>query len=84
MARYQTIGPDALVEIALPPPVRKEHPDLPETFQARVIWYRRKGFRGRTLLTSLLDPAAYPATEIIELYHERWELELGDVTVVLH
>ena len=68
---------DALVEIALPPPVRKEHPELPETFQARVIWYRRKGFRGRTLLTSLLDPVAYPATEIIELYHERWELELG-------
>ena len=24
-----------------------------------------------------MDPKAYPAGEIAELYHERWELELG-------
>src|ERR1700712_1442671 len=29
------------------------------------------------LLTSLRDPNEYPATEIADLYHERWELELG-------
>jgi Insertion element 4 transposase N-terminal/Transposase DDE domain len=27
------------------------------------------------LATTLLDPAAYPATELIRLYHERWEIE---------
>lgn len=28
------------------------------------------------LLTSLLDPGEYPATELIDLYHQRWEVEL--------
>ena len=28
------------------------------------------------LLTTLLDPVRYPALELIELYHERWEIEL--------
>lgn len=28
------------------------------------------------LLTTLLDPATYPALELIELYHVRWEQEL--------
>jgi hypothetical protein len=68
---------EELVEIEFPPAVRKEHPDFPATFKARAIHYRRKGFRPRTLLTSLTDAAAYPAVEIAELYHERWELELG-------
>jgi transposase IS4-like protein/DDE family transposase len=27
------------------------------------------------LATTLLDPAAYPATELIRLYHERWEIQ---------
>ena len=29
-----------------------------------------------TLLTTLLDPVAYPALELILLYHQRWEEEL--------
>ncbi len=33
--------------------------------------------RPQILLTSLLDPSAYPAQEIVALYHEGWELELG-------
>lgn len=28
------------------------------------------------LVTTLLDPAAYPAEALIRLYHERWEVEL--------
>lgn len=43
----------------------------------RAIRYQRPGFRPQTLLTSLTDAAKYPAAEIAELYHERWELELG-------
>ena len=27
------------------------------------------------LLTSLLDPATHPATELVDLYHERWQSE---------
>lgn len=68
---------DDLVEIAFPPDLRREHPELPETFQARALRYQRKGFRPRVLLVSLLDPVQYPAAEIVALYHERWELEMG-------
>ena len=28
-------------------------------------------------MTSLLDAQTYPRDEVIDLYHERWELELG-------
>lgn len=74
----QRWGPhDVLVEVPIHRSVRREHPELPKTFLARRITYRRKGFRPRVLLSSLLDPHAYPAEEIAELYHERWELELG-------
>lgn len=68
---------DDLVEIEFSRDLRREHPELPKTFQARAVRYRRKGFQQRVLLTSLLDPEKYPASEIAELYHERWELELG-------
>ncbi len=50
---------------------------MPATWQMRAIRYRRKGFAPQLLLTSLRDPNEYPATEIADLYHERWELELG-------
>ena len=43
----------------------------------RAVRYRRKGFSPQLLLTSLRDPIEYPAAELTELYHERWELELG-------
>ena len=68
---------DELIEIAYPRGLRADHPELPFTFTARAVRYRRKGFRTRTMLTSLLDHTQYPAVEIAELYHERWELELG-------
>jgi len=75
---------DELVEILFSPAARRERPELPETFLARAIRYRRKGFRPRILLTSLLDPKAFPASEIVELYHERWELEVGYDEIKTH
>src|SRR3989442_602970 len=45
---------------------------------------RRRGFRSQVLLTSLLAPDAYPAREIVALYHERWELEIGFDEVKTH
>ena len=56
---------------------RRKDPSLPRTWTMRAIRYHRKGFRPQTLLTSLLDAKQYPAEEIVALYHERWELELG-------
>lgn len=75
---------DLLVEIEFAPALGKEHPELPPTFRARVVRYHRKGFRPQFLLTSLLDEQKYPAAEIAELYHERWELELGYDEIKTH
>lgn len=78
-------GPaDALVQLRPSESTRKLHPGLPEFLTVRAIQYQRKGFRAQTLLTSLLDPVAFPAAEIIALYHERWELELGYDEIKTH
>ncbi len=72
------LGPgDDLVEIPVNRALRKQHPELPESIPARAIRYQRRGFRPQTLLTSLRNGAAYPAQELVELYHERWELEIS-------
>lgn len=68
---------DELVEFATSSEARRKNPDLPKTFAARIIHYQRKGFRPQRLVTSLLDAKQYPAREIVALYHERWEIELG-------
>lgn len=75
---------DHLVEIECHANVRAKHPELPRTFQARVVRYCRKGFRPQFILTSLLDAQKYPAGEIAELYHERWELELAYDEIKTH
>lgn len=83
--RVKRLGPnDELVEILVSRQTRRTHPELPDPFVVRAVRYRRKGFRPQTLLTSLLDPVAYPAAEIAELYHERWELELGFDEIKTH
>jgi len=70
-ASVKRLGPnDELVEL------ETQEPGIP-TWQLRAIHYKRKGFPRATLLTSLLDPTTAPAKELIALYHERWELELG-------
>ena len=54
--------------------------ELPEQITVRVIHVRvhAKGFRTQELWlsTTLLDPVAYPAEQIAELYRRRWDLEL--------
>ena len=46
-----------------------------QTMVVRIITAQRRGFRSVRLVTSLLDPEAFPRKEIIELYHERWHIE---------
>src|SRR5215207_8806801 len=47
--------------------------------RVRVVEYRLQGIAGAEplyrLLTTILDPARAPATELAALYHERWEIE---------
>jgi hypothetical protein len=74
----KTLGKgDDLVEFDVSRQAREYDPSLPKTFTARAVKYEKKGFRPQTLLTSLTDHEAYPASELVALYHERWELELG-------
>jgi hypothetical protein len=74
----QKLGPgDERVEIKTPKRLRGECPDMPETIQARVVKYQVKGYRPQRLITSMLDPERFPASELAALYHERWEIELG-------
>jgi hypothetical protein len=68
---------DELVELNVSSEALRKDASLPKTWQMRAIRYRRRGFKPQTLLTSLVDPKRHPAAEIIALYHERWELELG-------
>ncbi len=79
--RYRVVRPlgsgDALVELVVSPQARQREPDLPTTWIARAVVYRRRGFKPQVLLTSLLEAKKYPATELAALYHERWEIELG-------
>jgi hypothetical protein len=68
---------DDLVELDVSSGARAKDPSLPKTWQVRAIRYRRRGFKPQILLTSLLDSKRYPAAELVALYHERWEIELG-------
>lgn len=54
---------------------------LPETRTVRMVRISKtpKGFRSRTVtvVTTLLDPKAYPASEIRALFRDRWTVELN-------
>jgi hypothetical protein len=54
---------------------------LPETLLVRELRYRttQRGHRTKvvTLVTTLLDPVAYPATELADLYLSRWQIEVN-------
>lgn len=67
---------DALVTLRTSPQARKQWPDLPETLQARLLSKTVKG-KVRQILTSMTDPLRFPSDEIVDLYSQRWEIELG-------
>lgn len=67
---------DALVEVFTRPQLRKENPELPRSIQLRRLTYSVNG-KQYILLTSLLDPIAFPAPELAQLYRRRWEIELA-------
>jgi hypothetical protein len=75
---------DDLIEVTFSPESRRADPSLPETMILRAIRYQKKGFHEQLLVTSLLDPEQYPAAELRELYHERWEIELGYDEIKTH
>lgn len=76
--RLEKLGTgDELVELTVSREALAADRSLPRSWTARAIRYCRPGFRPQTILTSMLDSKSYPASEIVALYHERWEIELG-------
>lgn len=57
--------------------VRRERPDLPDSIRGRIVAYRHPDGQNCRLFSTLVDPVAHPATELIRLYHDRWEIELA-------
>lgn len=66
---------DRLLQMKVSPQARKRNPSLPETWQVRAVSYTLNG-KSKTVFTSL-PHAHYTESQVAELYHERWEIELG-------
>jgi hypothetical protein len=68
---------------------RREWKRLPKELTVRLLRFGVEipGFRSRTIyvVTSLLDPTAYPAEKIAALYRDRWMIELRfrDIKITL-
>ncbi|AZE50492.1 Transposase InsG for insertion sequence element IS4 [Pseudomonas chlororaphis] len=67
---------DAVVSLSTSPQARKQWPGLPERLIARLLSKTVKG-KVCQILTSMADPLRFPSDEIVDLYSQRWEIELG-------
>ncbi len=54
---------------------RIKDPSSEKQITVRVLFVHRNGFRRRRLVTTLLDPIVFPASELARLYHMRWDIE---------
>lgn len=61
----------------IPPYLKKKRPDLSNEIEIRVIKLEKKGFQPIWLVTNLLSSEDHSAKEIVELWMDRWEIELG-------
>lgn len=52
-------------------------PGVRAAIQGRVIGYEHPDGKPGRLFTTLCDHEQYPAHELVELYHERWEIEIA-------
>jgi hypothetical protein len=77
---------DQVVEYTKPKEIpawmdKETYQGLPDRILVRELRYltRQRGFRTKviTLVTTLLDPAAYPADELAKLYLSRWQIEVN-------
>ncbi|MFP4551926.1 MAG: IS4 family transposase [Spirochaetales bacterium] len=64
--------------------LRRKEKDVPGPIEVRVVSYRGLDGSVCQLFTTLTDCKQYPADDIIELYHDRWELEIGFDEVKTH
>lgn len=77
---YQSKQPDEIVTITVPAVAARKAAKAGfllqhTTFQVRLIRVPLPNGKSEVLVTSLLDTAAYPASEFGALYHQRWRIE---------
>ena len=75
---------DRLVRLPVPTYLKRRQPELPDWIEARLITFRRRGFRPISVVTSLVDAEVYTAHELGALYLERWEAELAFRELKIH
>ena len=68
---------DCLVSMKVSAQARQKNPELPETWTARRIMYQQTTGEIKGFITSLIDPINYPLKELLSVYWERWEIEMG-------
>ena len=73
--RLDTSANDYRVRMTVSAQARRADPTLPAFWEARAIETTSRHGKKRILLTSLMDAKAYPASEIVQQYEERWRIE---------
>jgi len=66
---------DLLIEMTISPQARAKNPTLPETWRARMIYYKQPKGEIKGFVTSLIDPERYTMESLLSIYWERWEIE---------
>lgn len=73
----ETLGEDDwLISMPVSQRARQLRPELPSHWQARLIQIQFGG-KSRRFITSMLDPKRFAASQLAQLYRQRWEIELG-------
>ncbi|MDO9004090.1 MAG: IS4 family transposase [Aquabacterium sp.] len=73
----ETLGEgDWLINMPVSQRARQLRPELPSHWKARLI-QTDVGGKTRRFITSMLDPKRFAASELAQLYRQRWEIELG-------
>lgn len=81
----EQLSDGSVLALIMPPEyLLKEDPDLGGPIKVRIISYQHEGGVPSRMAVTLLDPEVYPAEELIALYHERWELEVGFDEIKTH
>lgn len=74
--KHQLSPDDAIVVLKTTPQARKKLSDLPEQVEVRLTSYMSGG-KSYRVLSSMTDALNYPYDDVIDVYTQRWEIELG-------
>lgn len=68
---------DLLIDLPVSPQARNKNLNLPETWPARFIAYKKPKGEIKGFVTSLVDPVKYSLDKLLSIYWQRWEMEEG-------